>query len=64
MTDKWVDPLGDTSEAASEAQNGASPDTISMPVELVQRIVDYLATQPYAHVFQLIAEIQQVARRD
>lgn len=36
------------------------PPDLRLPVELGQRVLDYLAQRPYAEVYQLILALQQL----
>ena len=38
-------------------------DTISIPVELLQQVVNYLTTQPWAQVNEMIVSIQKAAEQ-
>lgn len=41
----------------------AAPTEMSVPIELVQAVVDYLAARPYREVAHLIGGLQQSASR-
>lgn len=47
------------------ASSAPRPELQKVPLDgnLLQAIVDYLKTQPYEHVFQLIAQIMQAVQQ-